>query len=68
LWAYFEDDELAKVVADNSAREACELLIDKARHRAKGGGDNLSLAIVKFVDAPEVKPKPPAGFVSRANP
>ena len=65
LWAYFEDDELARVIAENSAREACELLIDKARHRAKGGGDNLSLAIVKFDDAPDTKPKPPPGFVSR---
>ena len=28
-------------------REASEFLIDKARIRAQGGGDNLSLAIVK---------------------
>lgn len=65
LWGYFEDDEMARMVAENSARQACELLIDKARQRAKGGGDNLSLAIVKFVEAPDQKPKPPPGFVSR---
>ena len=29
-------------------REACEFLIQKARSRAKGMGDNLSLVIVKF--------------------
>jgi hypothetical protein len=28
-------------------REAAELLVSKARQRARGGGDNLSLAIVK---------------------
>jgi len=28
-------------------REAAELLISKARQRARGGGDNLSLAIAK---------------------
>lgn len=64
LWGYFDDGELATLVADNSARLACELLIDKARQRANGGGDNLSLAIIKLIDAlPPQKPSPPAGFV-----
>ncbi len=31
-----------------SPREATEFLIQKARSRARGGGDNLSLVIVKF--------------------
>mgnify|MGYP007042303644 CR=1 FL=1 len=35
------------MLATLSAREASEFLIDKARLRAKGSGDNLSLAIVK---------------------
>ena len=66
LWGYFDDGELASVVADNSARRACELLIDKARQRANGGGDNLSLAIIKLIDAlPPQKPSPPPGFVPR---
>ena len=66
LWGYFDDEELATLVAENSARDACEILIDKARQRAKGSGDNLSLAIIKLVDVPAVKPKTPAGFVPRA--
>ena len=67
LWGYFDDGELATLVADNSARLACELLIDKARQRANGGGDNLSLAIIKLIDAlPPQKPSPPPGFVPRS--
>jgi PPM family protein phosphatase len=65
LWAYFDDNELGRVVAGNSARQACEILIDKARMRSGGGGDNLSLAIVKF-QAEEPKSKLPSGFVPRA--
>jgi PPM family protein phosphatase len=47
LWHYFTEAELGSVLATLSAREASEFLIDKARMRAKGSGDNLSLAIVK---------------------
>lgn len=47
LWHYFTDAELGSVLSTLSAREASEFLIDKARMRAKGSGDNLSLAIVK---------------------
>lgn len=65
LWAYFDDEELGALVADNSARQACEILIDKARQRAKGSGDNLSLAIIKLNEAMPKKPTPPAGFVPR---
>jgi PPM family protein phosphatase len=48
LWHYFTPDELASTVAMLSPREACEFLIQKARARAKGMGDNLSIAIVKL--------------------
>ncbi|MBK7648643.1 MAG: serine/threonine-protein phosphatase [Betaproteobacteria bacterium] len=51
LWAYFDDIELGVLIAQNSARQACEVLIDKARRRANGSGDNLSLAIIKLIDA-----------------
>jgi serine/threonine protein phosphatase PrpC len=54
LWAYFEDDELAQVLTDLPPRDASEELIARARERAEGRGDNLSLAIVKLEppDAP----------------
>ena len=48
VWHYFSPDELASTIAMLSPREACEFLIQKARSRAKGMGDNLSLTIVKF--------------------
>ena len=47
LWHYFTDAELGSVLTTRSAREASEFLIDKARLRAKGSGDYLSLAIIK---------------------
>jgi len=47
LWHYFTDAELGAVLSTLSAREASEFLINKARGRAKGGGDNVSLTIVK---------------------
>ncbi len=52
LWGYFGDAELAGVLAAYSARDASELLISRARKRARGDGDNVSLAILKFVEAP----------------
>ena len=48
VWHYFSPTELASVVDSLSPREATEFLIDKARSRARGGGDNLSLIIVKI--------------------
>ena len=48
LWHYFTPAEMASVVAALTPREASEFLIEKARLRARGGGDNLSLAIAKI--------------------
>ncbi len=48
VWHYFNDTELGSILSTLSARDASEFLIEKARSRAKGGGDNLSLAIVKL--------------------
>jgi len=56
LWGYFSDAELGGVMAAYSAREACELLINRARTRAHGEGDNVSVVIVKFAEAPVKKP------------
>jgi serine/threonine protein phosphatase PrpC len=48
VWHYFNTAELGSVLSSLSAREASEFLIEKARARAQGGGDNLSLVIVKL--------------------
>jgi PPM family protein phosphatase len=48
VWHYFNDQEMADVLERLSAREAAEFLIDKARGRAMGSGDNLSLVAVKL--------------------
>jgi serine/threonine protein phosphatase PrpC len=55
LWGYFSDAELGGVVAAFSAREACELVISRARARANGEGDNISVAILKLVEVPATK-------------
>lgn len=55
LWAYFSDAELGGVLSAYSAREAADLLITRARARAQSDGDNVSVAILKLVDAPAVK-------------
>ena len=52
LWSYFDDAELGGVIAAGSARQACELLVSRARERGVGDGDNISLVIVKLLAAP----------------
>lgn len=48
LWHYFTPRELGAIVHTLPPREASEMLIGKARHRARGGGDNLSLALIRI--------------------
>jgi serine/threonine protein phosphatase PrpC len=48
LWHYFTPREFGAILNALSPREACEMLVSKARQRARGGGDNLSLAIVRI--------------------
>jgi serine/threonine protein phosphatase PrpC len=48
LWHYFTDAELGASLAALVPREATEFLIEKARNRARGGGDNLCLVVVKL--------------------
>lgn len=48
LWHYFTSEELAAVLHALTPREATEFLIEKARRRAQGSGDNISLVIVKI--------------------
>ena len=55
VWHYFSPTELGSVVDSLTPREATEFLIEKARSRARGGGDNLSLVIVKIEALEEEK-------------
>jgi PPM family protein phosphatase len=47
LWHYFSPKELGAIVSGLPPREASEMLMNKARQRARGSGDNLSLALVR---------------------
>jgi serine/threonine protein phosphatase PrpC len=48
LWHYFTARELGTIVNALRPRDASKMLINKARQRARGGGDNLSLALVRL--------------------
>ena len=48
LWHYFTARELGAIVHALPPREASEKLVNKARQRARSGGDNLSLAILRI--------------------
>ncbi len=47
LWHYFSPLELGSIAHALPPREASEMMIGKARERAHGVGDNLSLALVR---------------------
>ncbi len=48
VWHYFTNEEIGSILSSLTPREATEFLIEKARNRARGSGDNLSLVIVKL--------------------
>ena len=48
LWHYFTPKEMGAILSALPPREAAEMLVSKARQRARGGGDNLSLALVRI--------------------
>jgi serine/threonine protein phosphatase PrpC len=48
LWGYFDNEELGALVTTGSAREVSNTLIQLARARGKGKGDNISVALLKF--------------------
>ena len=52
LWHYFTPKELGAIVNGLPPREASEMLVNKARQRARGSGDNLSLAILRVEALP----------------
>jgi PPM family protein phosphatase len=47
LWHYLSPKELGAITNALSPREASEMLISKARQRARGTGDNLCMAIMR---------------------
>ena len=48
LWHYFSEAELTVMLSTYPPRQASERLIQVARERADGGGDNCTLAIVRM--------------------
>jgi serine/threonine protein phosphatase PrpC len=48
LWHYFTPKEIGAILHALPPRDASEMLVSKARQRARGGGDNLSLALVRI--------------------
>jgi serine/threonine protein phosphatase PrpC len=48
LWHYFTTEELGLAASSMPPRQASQFLVNKARERAMGNGDNLSLAIVRI--------------------
>jgi len=62
LWHYFTTEELASVLEALPPRDASEFLIEKARVRAEGGGDNLSVVIVKIEPLADNRPTVNSAF------
>ncbi|GBU15577.1 serine/threonine phosphatase [Polaromonas sp.] len=48
IWHHFSNSEIGNALSTLSPREATEFLIQKARSRAHGASDNLSLVVVKL--------------------
>lgn len=48
VWHYFTASEMGSILSSLTAREATQFLIEKARERGRGTGDNLSLVVVKL--------------------
>ena len=61
LWAYFPDEELGALISTGTAREVAARLIDLARAQGAGEGVNISVALLKFIDAPKAPAVSPYG-------
>ncbi len=48
VWHYFTPKELGAILQALPPREASAMLVNKARQRARGAGDNLSLVILRL--------------------
>jgi serine/threonine protein phosphatase PrpC len=54
LWHYFDDAELGAAIAMNTPREACEMMVRKARLRAEGtSADNCTMVVARLVELPK---------------
>lgn len=51
LWGHLADSEMARAISAQPARQAARLLIDQARVRGRGCGDNISMVIVRLADS-----------------
>ncbi|WP_084824791.1 PP2C family protein-serine/threonine phosphatase [Lampropedia cohaerens] len=58
LWAHFTSQELGQSLHMLGAQDAAMFLVSKARERAHGSGDNISLVIVKIESLPEEPASP----------
>lgn len=58
IWAYFKNDELGGILNTMAPRQAAETLIERARARAQGRGDNCAVAILKLVEVEAPKKGP----------
>ena len=58
IWAYFKTEEMGELLDTLAPRQAAEALIERSRERAKGRGDNCSVAILKIVEVESPKKKP----------
>jgi len=66
LWHYFTPKEIGAIVHALPPREASEMLVTKARQRARGGGDNLSVALARIDPLRPERPAAPALGTLRA--
>lgn len=57
LWAYFSAQELAQTVDVLGAKDAAMFLVEKARERSRGRGDNISIVIAKMLPLPRTAPQ-----------
>lgn len=55
LWGVLSDSEIAAGVNGRPAREAVEGLMERARRRSAGRGDNISVALLKLVERPALQ-------------
>jgi PPM family protein phosphatase len=58
LWGYFRSAEIGDIVDHLIPRDAAALLVDLARERAAGKGDNCSLVVLRLAERKPSRPPP----------